>query len=205
MTIRSFSTLLDNLATRLDGGDDRVLVDTLLEGFHERGFGVAIALFALPMAIPIPKPPGLSTVFGLPLLILTLQQALGRHTLWMPGMIRRRTLARDGLVRCFRGMIPWLRRVEILLKPRCEWATAGLLSRLTGFLGVIMSLCIMVPLPGTNTVTGFGMGVMALGLIARDGLAVMAGAVIGTGWAALILTLYAFFGMEALNVLRNLL
>ena len=40
----------------------------------------------------------------------------------------------------------------------------------------------MVPLPGTNTVPGFAVVIVAMGLLQRDGILVILGAAIGTAW-----------------------
>ncbi len=205
MATRPFSVLLDTLRDQIATGPDQVSVKTLLEGLHERGFGVALALFALPMAIPLPKPPGLSTVFGIPMLILSGQLALGRHTLWFPDIINRKTVKKERLDRLFGAISPRARQIEALLKPRHEWVTAGLPSRLTGIAGGLISLCIISPLPGLNTVTSLGLGIMGLGLIMRDGLAILVGAAGALLWAGCIISLYIVFGLEGINALRSFL
>jgi hypothetical protein len=46
----------------------------------------------------------------------------------------------------------------------------------------LATLTIMVPLPLTNTIPSVGLTLMAVGLIQRDGLFVVAGAAVATGW-----------------------
>lgn len=202
MTVRALSQLLSDLRQTIDG--EETSVATLLEGFHERGFGVMTLLFSIPMALPIPKPPGLSTLFGVPLMILTLQQAAGRHTVWMPETIRRKRISSAKLIRVLDGGIPWARKIEYLLRPRMEYMTRGAASHLIGFCGCLMAMCMMIPLPGTNTVPSFGIALMSAGVIMRDGLCVLAGMVAGTLWSVGIVSLYLFFGMEGINALRAL-
>lgn len=202
MTVRALSQLLSDLRQTIDG--EETSVATLLEGFHERGFGVMTLLFSIPMALPIPKPPGLSTLFGVPLMILTLQQAAGRHTVWMPEIIRRKRVSSAKLIRVLDGGIPWARKIEYLLRPRMEYMTRGAVSHLIGFCGCLMAMCMMIPLPGTNTVPSFGIALMSAGVIMRDGLCVLAGMVAGTLWSVGIVSLYLFFGMEGINALRAL-
>lgn len=202
MTVRALSQLLSDLRQTIDG--EETSVATLLEGFHERGFGVMTLLFSIPMALPIPKPPGLSTLFGVPLMILTLQQAAGRHTVWMPEIIRRKRVSSAKLIRVLDGGIPWARKIEYLLRPRMEYMTCGAVSHLIGFCGCLMAMCMMIPLPGTNTVPSFGIALMSAGVIMRDGLCVLAGMVAGTLWSVGIVSLYLFFGMEGINALRAL-
>jgi len=202
---RPFSTLLDDIRGQLAAGPELVSIETLLEGLHERGFGVALALFSLPMAIPLPKPPGLSTIFGIPMLILAGQLALGRHTLWFPAFVHQKTIKKARLDALFRATTPRIRQIESWLKPRHEWMTQGLPSRLTGCVAVLISLCVMSPLPGLNTVTSLGLGIMGLGLVMRDGLAIVTGGAIALAWAACIISLYVVFGLEGLDALRSFL
>ena len=58
------------------------------------------------------------------------------------------------------------------------------LDRVVGLALVLFSASILVPLPGTNTVPGFAVVLVAMGLLQRDGLLVLAGSLIGTAWIA---------------------
>ena len=69
--MRTLSNLLHTLKSHLLAEEGRISIDSLLESFHERGFGLALFIFAIPMAIPVPKPPGISSLFAVPL-VLTL-------------------------------------------------------------------------------------------------------------------------------------
>jgi hypothetical protein len=203
MTIRKLSEVLADLKHALSG--ESITMDALLDGLHERGFGVVLLVFALPLSIPIPKPPGISTLFGIPLFILTIQQALGRRVFWMPQFIRRRTVQKENLDKLLDHTIPAVQKIEVLIRPRLEWVTHGRFSRLIGILGAIMAAFISIPLPGSNTIPGIGIALMAMGVMMRDGLAVIIGALVGTGWVFGLGSLYLFFGREGLNVLQSFL
>ena len=60
------SDLLANYARHLNG--ERVTLGELVALLGNRSFGLLLLLFALPNLVPLP--PGSSTVFGLPLLLL---------------------------------------------------------------------------------------------------------------------------------------
>lgn len=203
MTIRKLSEVLADLKPALAG--ETITMDALLDGLHERGFGVALLVFALPLSIPVPKPPGISTLFGIPLFVLTIQQALGRRNFWMPRFIRRRTVQKENLDRLLDHTIPAVQKIEVLIRPRLEWVTHGRFSRLIGILGAIMAAFISIPLPGSNTIPGIGIALMAMGVMMRDGLAVIIGALVGTLWVFGLGSLYLFFGREGLNALQNFL
>jgi hypothetical protein len=198
---RPISQLLQDFLITLTA--EPVSFDALLEAFHERGFGILLLIFALPMALPIPVPPGINIILASPLVFLTAQQMIGRHTVWFPQWLRRKKLASDTIRGLFGGSIPFLLKLEFLTRPRLEFLTQSLAQKVTGFLGLIMALTVLVPLPLTNTVPSLGIAVMAIGILMRDGLAVLAGATIGTVWVAILVLAFIFFGMEGFEIVKN--
>lgn len=201
MAIRNLTDLLQDLQSGLNG--ERVSIDALLDSFHERGFGFILLLFSVPMAIPVPKPPGLSTFFALPLLLLTVQQVMGRHTVWLPKAARRRTLPCGNISQAVDHALPWAGRLEKFIKPRLGMMTQAGLSHLVGLAGVIMSLSIMMPLPGMNTVPAQSIVLMSVGTLMRDGVCILIGMVAGLAWVVMLSALYITFGLEGWNVLRS--
>lgn len=199
--VRSIATLLEDLKQALP--DDAISVADLADALHERGIAMLLLLVALPMALPLPVPPGVNIALGTPLLLLTAQQTMGVHTLWLPRRIRERTIARAGIAGMIDAAAPWLRRLEFFVRPRLGWLTQDGPSRLFGALGVIMALTVMIPLPLTNTVPSLGIAMMSVGFIMRDGAAVIAGAVIGIGWIAMLACAVIFFGPEAVDIIKE--
>ena len=53
-------------------------VDEAIEALGDRAYGLAMLMLALPMAVPISSIPGISTVFGIPLILIAAQLMLGR-------------------------------------------------------------------------------------------------------------------------------
>lgn len=200
MSIRSLSTLLDDLQAGMDG--ERVSVSQILETFHERGFGAFLFLFALPAALPVPAA-GLGTLLALPLILLTAQQAAGRHTIWLPERIKQRSISRTKLEKTIKSARPWIQKLEKLLRPRLEVITQGKISMLTGALGFIMALSVSLPLPLTNTVPALGIALMAVGVLVRDGLAILVGAATGISWIAFLAAITLFLGTEGITAAKE--
>lgn len=199
--IRPLSTLLEDLKAGLPEGD--VPLDTVLESLHERGFGVLLFFLAFPMALPVPKPPGVTFILGIPLLLLTAQQAIGRHTVWLPEKIQKRTIGRDRLACLIEKVIPWLLKLETFVRPRMGWATRGVFSRLSGLSGVVMSTAIFLPFPGFNTVPSMSLCLLAIGDVMRDGLAVLIGSILGVAWIFFLASLITFLGIEGVHLLKE--
>ena len=202
MNVRALSTLIEDYIAQIPK-NGLVALDDVIEAFHERGIAFLLLIFAAPMALPIPVPPGINIILASPLILLTAQQMGGAHKIWLPQRVRRRTLESGKLSAIFRALIPWLVRIEKLLKPRLPWITLDGASRLFGLLGFIMALCVCIPLPLTNTVPSLGIAIMAIGFIMRDGLAVLTGALIGMIWISILVGATLIFGPEAFEIIKE--
>lgn len=200
--MRSLSDILKSIETECTG--EKISVANLLETFHERGFGFFLFIFALPAALPLPAV-GVGTILGIPLVFLTAQQAIGRHTIWFPAKMKQKGLKRETVMSMIEGALPWVTRIEKLIKPRFSFVTEGAFSRMIGIFGFIMALSVCVPLPLTNTVPSFGIALMSIGVIMRDGLAVLAGAIIGMIWVTTLTMVILFLGTEGIGLVKDLI
>lgn len=181
---------------------EKICTFDILEALHERGFGFLLFLFALPAAVPLPGL-GVNVIIALPLVFLTVQQAMGRHRIWIPDRMKYKSIDKKRFETFIDRSLPFVQKLEILVRPRLGFITQGLFSHFIGIFGLLMALSICVPLPLTNTVPAFGIALMALGVIMRDGLAVIAGAVIGTAWVVMIFFVLIFFGMEGIDLVKE--
>lgn len=183
--------------------DGRISLFEMLALFHERGFGFFLLIFALPMALPIPVPPGINIALASPLLFLTIQQALGLEKVWLPKWLGDKTMASDSFRAMLTKSLPWLIRVEKIISPRLGIITGGVFSNLIGLAGLIMALCVTIPVPMTNTIPSLGIALMAIGVLMRDGLAVILGLLIGIGWVSILVWAFTHFGAEGLDILKD--
>ncbi len=200
MSPRSLSDLFQDLKDRNNAG--QLSVATLLEAFHERGFGFFLFLIALPAALPIPAI-GISTIIAFPLMLLTAQQMIGRHTIWIPQSWRTKTISKEKIDSFIDTAMPWVKRLEIFCRPRLSFITQGIFSYLIGLAGFMMAIAVSIPLPLTNTVPSIGIALMAIGVLMRDGLAVIGGAIIGLAWVFMLVGLPLVFGPEAVDIVKN--
>lgn len=180
----------------------QMTLKSLLEAFHERGFGFFLFIFALPAALPVPAF-GLNTIIALPLLLLTAQQAIGRHTVWLPEKWAKKTLSKEMIDNFITKATPWVKRLEIFIRPRLSIVTKGHMSKIIGLTGFLMAVAVSVPLPLTNTVPSFGIALMAIGVLIRDGLAVMAGMIIGLAWVIILVLFVVIYGPEGFDLIKD--
>jgi hypothetical protein len=178
------STVLQRLAY---DEAERIEVARLLEVFGERAFGALLFVLAVPNMIFLP--PGVSTLFGVPLMLIAGQLALGRSSIWLPQTIRRRSLDRTIFRRVVSGTRPYLRRAEYLLAPRFVFMFGTLGTRLIGLGCLVLATLIALPIPLTNFLSGLAIAAFALALLQRDGIAAAFGwavALVSAGATALV-------------------
>ncbi|NOY84528.1 MAG: exopolysaccharide biosynthesis protein [Nitrospirae bacterium] len=200
MNPRTLSQLLQDLEAQLT--TEKVSVSQLMETFHERGFGFFLFFLALPAALPLPGL-GINMIIAFPMLLLTFQQIMGRQTIWLPEKIKRRNISSNVLKKMIKVAMPWMIRLEALIKPRLEFMTHGLASKIIGLLGFLMALSVLFPVPLTNTVPSFGIVLMAIGILMRDGLSVLVGAIIGTAWVIMLVSVILIFGPEGVDLIKE--
>lgn len=157
---------------------DRVTLGDLMQALGPRGYGVLIVLFALPNLLPI-YIPGLSPIFGFPLMIICAQLAWGLPAPRLPGFLTRRSMRRSDLQMIAEKSLPWLTRVERFVKPRPSFVTSRKGERLVGAYGVWLCMIVVVPLPFTNGPPSLACLIMAVGLMEEDTVTILAGAAFG--------------------------
>jgi hypothetical protein len=111
-----------------------------------------------------------------------MQMLMGRKVPWLPRSLGARTVTQEALANLSVRAEPWLRRIEAVSRPRLATLTRAPMDQLVGLALVLFSASILVPLPGTNTVPGIAVVIVAMGLLQRDGILVILGALLGTAW-----------------------
>ncbi len=158
------------------GDSERVTVAQIVDALDARSFGLAVLLFSLPSVVPMP--PGVPTVVGIILLIVSVQMVFGREDLWLPGILSRRSFPRKALVSAFEGLAPKLAWLERLMKPRLLFMTGKAGTIAIGVIVLIMAIVLILPLPpGGNFPPALACTVLAMGLVQRDGIVIVAGIV----------------------------
>lgn len=155
-------------------------VGEIKNSMHERGFGILMAIAALPLCLPIPVPPGYTTFFSVPLFIFSVQMIFGMHAPWLPEWITKKQIKRATLEKLIAKANPWLHKIEKHLKPRLTYISVRAWERIIGIFSFVFALSISLPLPLTNFPPGWGILIMSLGLLSKDGLTILIGMIIGT-------------------------
>ncbi|MDY6939792.1 MAG: exopolysaccharide biosynthesis protein [Cyanobacteriota bacterium] len=144
----------------------------------ERIFGFLFVLLALPSALPVPAP-GYSTPFGIVMFLLALQLIRGAERPWLPESWMARSIQLDKLQGFLKAGLPWLEKIEVISRPRLTYVCTSSIGRTTiGIAIALMSISMMIPIPGTNTLPAIGIFVVGFGLLDDDGAISLAGLVV---------------------------
>ena len=171
--ILSLSEDLKGLLVESDGKG--LTVGQILAALRERGHAVVLLILTLPFLFPIPTM-GLSAPAGFVIGLFGFTLVIGRQP-WMPGFFKRRQLSHEAVEKLVQKAVKWSDRLQKLLKPRMQfmlWPGVNIILGLSLIiLGFIMAL--PLPIPFTNAIPAFGIILILLGIIERDGLFVLAG------------------------------
>lgn len=188
----SVSIVLETFAR--EWKEERVTVGDLVSAMEQRGHGMAMLVLSLPMLLPI-TPPGVSAVVGLPTAFVALQLVLQRRHVWLPGFVRRRSIETGKFRNVLEKTASYVAGAEKLLKSRLGVLTEGIAESLIGATALLIALLLILPIPFSNIPLGLAIALLAMGLIARDGVAVLLGSAIGIGTAIFMFT----FGWSAMS------
>lgn len=159
--------------------DERATLGELVGKLDERGHALVLLLLAAPNLTPGPSMPGFSTIFGVPLCIVAFDMILGRRTLHLPRFLARISIPRRRIANFVVKLEPLLRRIERVLKPRRPPLDGPAVSRGLGVACLLLAVLLTLPIPVFSLLPALALVIVALGLLARDGLAVLCGLGLG--------------------------
>jgi hypothetical protein len=179
---RAFSEVLEDLAGRPAA---KVTLGEIVEAFGERGFGALILIVALISLFP--WPPGSKAILSVPIILLALELAFQRDRVWLPGWTLSRSLSRQTFGQALARVMAPIRFVERLSKPRMPWLTGEIADVVTGLTCVFLAVMMALPVPFGDLLPGVTLIVLGLGVMQRDGAAILLGAL---GTAACVIYLF---------------
>ncbi|HUS53452.1 MAG TPA: exopolysaccharide biosynthesis protein [Thermohalobaculum sp.] len=162
-----------------NASSERISIGDLSDVLTDRAYGVLMIMFALPNLMPV-NLPGVSAVLGLPLILLSAQLAYGRPKPYFPQWLARRSFLRRDLERVFAWGLPYLERVERVLRPRLLWLTRPNGERLLGVICLVLSVAIVLPIPLGNWLPALALCILSMALIERDGVAYLIGIIVAS-------------------------
>ncbi|MDR2832042.1 MAG: exopolysaccharide biosynthesis protein [Rickettsiales bacterium] len=181
------SDILKEVADTKDANSDKVTLFDIKTALHERGFGILIIIFSLPLSVPIPVLPGYTTILSIPLILFSLQLLFGFNSPWMPHWLERKSFQRSTLALVVEKTSPALKKIEKFMKPRMSFIFYGPGEKILAFVMLLCALSIALPLPLTNFIPAIGTTLISLGIMSKDGFLSILGVLISL--CGLLLTL----------------
>ncbi|AHX11157.1 exopolysaccharide synthesis, ExoD family protein [Neorickettsia helminthoeca str. Oregon] len=199
---QSTSDVLESVVVQ--GVRDTITLFEIKRILHERGFALLLLLFSLPLSIPLPVPPGYTTILSLPILFFSIQITLGCDSPWLPKFLENKAIKRKSLAFLIEKTVPILRKVEKFTRPRFPVLNNAFGEKIYGIISFICAVSIAIPLPLTNFIPAGGIALMSLGMLNKDGVISILGIVVSfTG--IFISTLVIILGHKVVVELLSLL
>ena len=186
--------------------ENKISFRVILEKLKDEGLLFLIALTALPSAIPVPTPPGFTTIVGLPMCFLTVQLIFRQESPWLPEWILKKQLQLSTFHKGIEKLEPIMNKLTVLLRPRYKRFTTQKMEKLVGVIAFLCSVSVALPILFGNAIPSAAVLIIALGFLYEDGLAVLLGAILGVigiiiSSSVVIFTFY--FGAAALNAIYD--
>lgn len=174
---------------------EKVTLADILDLSGERTFGFLFVLLSFPSALPIPAP-GYSVPFGIVMFLLAVQLIAGRQRPWLPNSWKTKGFGLVQIQKVIKKGVPWLKRIEVFSRPRLTPVCTSYPGRvLIGVAIALMAICMMIPIPGTNTLPAMGIFVTGFGLLDDDGFISLAGLTLCT-LAGSLVAVILFTGVQ---------
>lgn len=172
----------------------------IMESLEDQGLMLFIAIVAFPMALPIPTPPGFTTLFGVPLCILTMQLILNKKKPWLPEFISKKQIKTESFINLISKAEPILKKMSRFFKPRQKKFLSKSSEKIMGVLAFLCAVSLALPILFGNAIPSAAILIMSLGMLYQDGLVVVIGmvvSIIGLTIASSVVFLFFWLGKIA--------
>ncbi len=191
-------TLLDTMDGMAKAApEDGLTLREIMDRLDQSAFGALLIVLAMPVSIPFLY--GIPQIVSVPMIALAGQMVMGRAEPWLPEKLGARRMSKAGLTQIATGGRKWFGWVEKLARPRLQFLASKPAERIMGILLTIFCASIMLPLPLTNTVPGIAVAIVGFGLLAKDGLVIIPGLLLGSGWVIGLI----IFGEALTRIIRD--
>ncbi|MEL7669033.1 exopolysaccharide biosynthesis protein [Methanobacterium sp.] len=168
-----FSISLEYISSKIP--DKGITIGNFLDLMGDRGGLILCLILATPFLIPV-SIPGSSIPFGLGIMFIGISRIFNRYLI--PKFIMEYVLPKDTLLKILNGTMTALGKLEKYIKPRFLVLSEGpAISRFSISLMVFTSFLLMLPLPVplTDSLPGYSIFFLVLGILEHDGYFILAG------------------------------
>ncbi|NWG16551.1 MAG: exopolysaccharide biosynthesis protein [Chloroflexi bacterium] len=171
---------------------EQVTLRQILEIIGEQGLIFVCMFLCIPFLIPV-SIPGVSTVFGAAIILLSISITLNRLP-WLPRQIMNRPITTEKLIPTLERGAQVIGRLDRWVRPRMiRFTQSAAMNRFNGLMLMFGGVLLIFPLgliPFSNTLPALAVIFLGVGMLQRDGLFIL------LGYVMLIATVL-YFGLLA--------
>ena len=151
-----------------------ITLQKIIEDLGENAFPFTIFILALPCIIPIPMPPGYTTIFGIVILAISWQWFKGNTTPILPKWIAHKEVD-SKLVNSFIDRAePILEFIEKFIRHRKQrFFNYKYANKWLAFYFILNAIILAIPIPIGNIFAGSAILIGALTALEKDGLGIV--------------------------------
>jgi len=194
--IDTASFLVRHLDDVLPAQDD-IPVGHFLPLLGVHGFAFLILVLGF-LNLAIFMLPGLSILFGIPMVIMSVQMLLGHEAPVVPEYVRNQKIKSVVLRRGLEVVAASLEKIEPAVKPRLAFLTHPAIMRVHFLVALVLALMVAIPIPFINIPPTIGIVLLMIGLMQRDGVFIASSYV----FACWSFWLYESLGRAAQNLVH---
>ena len=173
-TESEYLSLAETLQSILNKYEESPSIGDLMAAVGDKGFGLLLIILSLPSALPVPAI-GYSTPFGICMVIIAAQIFIGRTQVQLPKRLKKIRIPLKLVQSITSFALHFLKRTEKLVKPRQRWIHSKLGHSILPVTIFAMSIFMIIPIPGTNTLPAMAIFIIGISIAEEDGLiAIMA-------------------------------
>jgi hypothetical protein len=155
------SVILEGL---LHHAPKEVTLNWIADHLGERSFGIVMLIIALVGLVP-----GASPFIGILLAVPAIQMMMARPAPVLPRIIANRRISTPRLVRLLERVIPVLKRMERVVRPR--WRTPfEATKRVLGLVILLLGVTLLAPIPFSHILPAVVVMLLAFAFLEEDGV-----------------------------------
>lgn len=169
--VASLEELLDEI-DEAKGERDEISLGRVFKAAGQRSFGPLLLVPGLIGVSPLSGIPGMPSLIGLMVALITGQILIGRDEVWLPQWLLRRSVSRRRFEKAMRILRKVARFIDRLIKSRLEFFAGSTAKYIIAACCLLISLAapFMEVVPFAITGVGAAVSAFGLALLARDGL-----------------------------------
>lgn len=181
--------------TEVGDQNDKVSIEDIVGAFGSRSYGPVLLVPALIGVSPVGGIPVVPTILALTLFLIAVQLVFGKDHLWLPGVLKNRSVEGEKLANAAEDMEGVGKWMDKLFRGRLKIFTGPTAGRIAA--GIIALLCMSVPplefLPFAVVLPMAVIAAFGIALTVRDGVLMLI-AFLGSGVAFYILVTQVLLG-----------